>query len=112
MPAWPVGAPLQADVAADLRVWIGEKAKETPGDVRDSGEKRNTLDRDRTCNLQLRRLTLYPIELRGRSQIDAAILAAATAPQQQRRQSPHDPAKLPASTPRPALTKAGAKGPA
>jgi hypothetical protein len=24
-----------------------------------------TLDRDRTCNLQLRRLTLYPIELRG-----------------------------------------------
>ena len=26
----------------------------------------NTLDRDRTCNLQLRRLTLYPIELRGR----------------------------------------------
>ena len=28
----------------------------------------NTLDRDRTCNLQLRRLTLYPIELRGRGQ--------------------------------------------
>lgn len=28
--------------------------------------KINTLDRDRTCNLQLRRLTLYPIELRGR----------------------------------------------
>jgi hypothetical protein len=27
----------------------------------------NTLDRDRTCNLQLRRLTLYPIELRGHS---------------------------------------------
>ena len=27
----------------------------------------NTLDRDRTCNLQLRRLTLYPIELRGRT---------------------------------------------
>ena len=27
--------------------------------------KTNTLDRDRTCNLQLRRLTLYPIELRG-----------------------------------------------
>ena len=25
----------------------------------------NTPDRDRTCNLQLRRLTLYPIELRG-----------------------------------------------
>ena len=32
----------------------------------------NTLDRDRTCNLQLRRLTLYPIELRGRMRIRAA----------------------------------------
>ena len=28
-------------------------------------EEPSTLDRDRTCNLQLRRLTLYPIELRG-----------------------------------------------
>jgi hypothetical protein len=33
--------------------------------VRKRPKSLNTLDRDRTCNLQLRRLTLYPIELRG-----------------------------------------------
>ena len=31
---------------------------------RDSGDNRSTPDWDRTSNLQLRRLTLYPIELR------------------------------------------------
>ncbi len=38
-----------------------------PVDRPQARDQVNTLDRDRTCNLQLRRLTLYPIELRGRA---------------------------------------------
>ena len=43
----------------------------------------NTLDRDRTCNLQLRRLTLYPIELRGRD--SSCRILPAPGPRQQDR---------------------------
>ena len=57
----------------------------------------NTLDRDRTCNLQLRRLTLYPIELRGRMQIRAAA---------HQRVPAHEPAFL-ESTSRPSRKTAG-----
>ena len=47
----------------------GLRKKATPCiSLRKGTGSANTLDRDRTCNLQLRRLTLYPIELRGRGQ--------------------------------------------
>ena len=53
------------------------------GEKRNTPDPKNTPDWDRTSNLQLRRLTLYPIELR--EQRTCGSLEAAPRPRKQRR---------------------------
>ena len=53
------------------------------GENQHTSDPKNTPDWDRTSNLQLRRLTLYPIELR--EQRTCGSLAAAPRPRKQRR---------------------------